>query len=122
MSEAEIHTWATWLEILLAGVTCLALLFITAPYGRHRRSGWGATVPNRVGWILMEMPAVVLFVWIFALGEHRVEAVPLAFLGLWQLHYIHRVSSSPFACAQQESAWPCPSRAWPSHSTASTPM
>jgi steroid 5-alpha reductase family enzyme len=43
----------------------------------------------------MEMPAVVLFLWIFSLGEHRVEAVPLAFLGLWQLHYIHRVFIFP---------------------------
>ena len=70
MSEAEIHSWATWLEILLAGATCLALLFVTAPYGRHRRPGWGPTVSNRVGWILMEMPAVALFIWIFTQGEH----------------------------------------------------
>jgi protein-S-isoprenylcysteine O-methyltransferase Ste14 len=96
MSEAEIHAWATWLEIFLAGVTCLALLFITAPYGRHWRSGWGPTIPNRVSWILMELPAVVLFLWIFTLGEHRTEAVPLVFLGLWQLHYIHRVFIFPF--------------------------
>ena len=96
MSEAEIHAWAIGLEILLAGVTCLALLFITAPYGRHQRSGWGPTVPNRVGWILMEMPAVVLFIWIFTQGEHHTEAAPLAFLGLWQLHYIHRVFIFPF--------------------------
>jgi len=96
MSEAEIHSWATWLEILLAGVTCMALLFITAPYGRHQRSGWGPTVPNRAGWIFMEMPAVVLFTWIFMQGEHRTEAMPLAFLGLWQLHYIHRVFIFPF--------------------------
>jgi len=95
MSEAEIHTWATWLEIFLAGVTCLALLFITAPYGRHQRPGWGPTVSNRVGWIFQEMPAVVLFAWIFMQGEHRTEAAPLAFLGLWQLHYVHRVFIFP---------------------------
>ena len=69
MSEAEIHTWAIWLEIFLAGATCLALLFITAPYGRHQRSGWGPTSPNRVGWIVMEMPAVLLFLWIFILNR-----------------------------------------------------
>ena len=96
MSEVEIHTWATWFEIFLAGATCLALLFITAPYGRHQRSGWGPTVPNRIGWILMEMPAVALFIWIFAQGAHYTEAVPLAFLGLWQLHYIHRTFIFPF--------------------------
>jgi steroid 5-alpha-reductase/3-oxo-5-alpha-steroid 4-dehydrogenase 1 len=29
-------------------------------------------------------------------GEHRAETVPLAFLGLWQIHYIHRVFIFPF--------------------------
>jgi steroid 5-alpha-reductase/3-oxo-5-alpha-steroid 4-dehydrogenase 1 len=44
----------------------------------------------------MEMPAVALFSWIFTQGEHCTKAVPLAFLGLWQLHYIHRVFIFPF--------------------------
>ncbi len=96
MSEAEIHSWATWLEIFLAGLTCLILLVVTAPYGRHGRSGWGPTISNRACWIFMEIPAVLIFIGIFAVGEHRMEAVPLVFLGIWQLHYIHRVFIFPF--------------------------
>jgi hypothetical protein len=96
MSEVQIHSWATWLEIFLAGVTCLALLSITAPYGRHQRSGWGPTLPNRVGWLLMELPAVVLFAWIYLQGEHRFDSVPLVFLALWEIHYVHRALIFPF--------------------------
>jgi protein-S-isoprenylcysteine O-methyltransferase Ste14 len=96
MNEGELHHWATWAEILLAGVTLLALLFITAPYGRHDRKGWGPTVPNVAGWILMELPAVALFIWIYMQGEQRWETVPLVLLGMWQFHYIHRTFIFPF--------------------------
>src|SRR5688572_16412004 len=68
----------------------------TAPYGRHDRAGWGPTVPSRVGWIVMEHPAVLLFIAVFALGRHRAEVVPLFFLALWQIHYVHRTFVFPF--------------------------
>ena len=58
---------------VLAAVTALALLFITAPYGRHVRSGWGPTLGNRVGWVLMESPSVVVFALVFFTGPHRAD-------------------------------------------------
>ena len=62
-TEAELHTWAIWLEIFLAGVTCLALLFVTAPYGRFTRAGWGPRLSARWGWVLMETPALLTLSW-----------------------------------------------------------
>ncbi len=85
-----------WLEVALAAVTFVALMWITAPYGRHVRSGWGPTVPNRVGWILMEAPAVLVFLLVFVQGTNRAELVPLVLLGLWQVHYVHRTFVFPF--------------------------
>lgn len=96
MTEADVHLWATWAEIGAAAITALALIFITAPYGRHAREGWGPTVPNTVGWILMELPAVVVFCWIYAMGENRSASAPLALLAMWQFHYIHRTFIFPF--------------------------
>lgn len=84
-----------WLEIALAAITFLALLFIVAPYGRHGRGGWGPTVPARLGWIVMESPAVYLFLAFYLLGDHRGELVPLLLLGLWQLHYVNRSIVTP---------------------------
>jgi 3-oxo-5-alpha-steroid 4-dehydrogenase 1 len=95
MSEGEILIWASWAEIVLAVITCLSLVFITAPYGRHERAGWGPTIPNAMGWVIMEMPAVALFLGIYFLGVHSLETVPLVFLGLWQLHYVHRTFIYP---------------------------
>ncbi|HEX7600559.1 MAG TPA: DUF1295 domain-containing protein [Polyangiaceae bacterium] len=82
--------------LALAVLTYLALRFVVAPYGRHARAGWGRTVPDRVGWMLMESPSLLFFAWIYAQGAHRTEAVPLALFGLWMLHYGHRTLVYPF--------------------------
>ena len=41
MSEAEIFSTMIWALLVLAVITFLVLMFITAPYGRHARGGWG---------------------------------------------------------------------------------
>ena len=69
---------------------------MTAPYGRHVRTGWGPTLPARVGWVVMESPAVVLFATIYSFGDHAAELAPLLLLALWQLHYINRTFVYPF--------------------------
>jgi hypothetical protein len=91
------YRWFVYAELALAAVTFVALLFVVAPYGgRHGRSGWGPTVPARVGWVVMEAPASVLFLVFYLLGEHRGELVPLLFLVLWQAHYVQRAFVYPF--------------------------
>lgn len=91
------YRWFVYAELALAVVTFVALCFVVAPYGgRHGRSGWGPTVPARVGWLVMESPASVLFLVFYLLGEHRDEVVPLLFLLLWQAHYVQRAFVYPF--------------------------
>jgi protein-S-isoprenylcysteine O-methyltransferase Ste14 len=82
-------------ELALAGLTVIGLRFVTAPYGRHGRGGWGPTVPARVGWMIMESPASLLFAGVYLAGAHRAQLVPLLFLGLWQLHYVQRAFVYP---------------------------
>lgn len=96
LPEATLHFYLTLLEIGIGVPTAAALLWTTAPYGRYARDGWGPTVPSRVGWVLMEAPAVFLYCGVFALGRHRGELVPLVLLGFWQLHYVHRTFVFPF--------------------------
>jgi protein-S-isoprenylcysteine O-methyltransferase Ste14 len=78
------------LEFVLAAATVIGLVFVTAPYGRHGRSGWGPTVPARIGWIAMEAVSPIVFAVVFLGGSHRAEPVPLLFLVMWQLHYLQR--------------------------------
>jgi 3-oxo-5-alpha-steroid 4-dehydrogenase 1 len=82
-----------WLA--LGAVVFLALLFVTAPYGRHRRPGWGPSISARVGWQIMEAPAVVVMAAGFAVSERTAHPAALALFILWELHYVHRALIAP---------------------------
>jgi 3-oxo-5-alpha-steroid 4-dehydrogenase 1 len=88
--------WLVLLEIALAVPTFLSLLFVAAPYGRHQRQGWGPTIPARLGWLVMESPAVWFFVWVYFQGPNALSPAPLVFLAMWQLHYLYRAFLFPF--------------------------
>jgi steroid 5-alpha reductase family enzyme len=92
----EIHRTATLILIALAFVTFALVMRVTAPYGRHQSTAWGPTIPARLGWIVMETPAVLLFAWVYMQGQHRFETVPLLLFGLWQFHYFQRTYVFPF--------------------------
>jgi len=105
VSEPLLHAWLTAGLFLLAVVTAAALTRVSAPYGRHVRDGWGPALPARWAWMLMESPAVLVFVLVYAAGRHRAELVPLALLALWQLHYVHRTLVYPLLTASAR-PWP----------------
>jgi protein-S-isoprenylcysteine O-methyltransferase Ste14 len=88
---------AVWAVFAAAILTFASLVFVTAPYGRHARPGWGPTIPSRVGWVVMECPAVFAFVIFYLLGSHRGDVAPVALLLLWQAHYVHRTFVFPLA-------------------------
>jgi len=69
---------------------------IVAPYGRHTTKKWGALVDNRVGWILMELPALLVFAGFFLSGSGDRPTVTWLFFGLWCLHYVNRTLVFPF--------------------------
>ena len=79
---------------ILGAAVFMLLFFIAAPYGRHIRRGWGPTIDNKLGWVLMEAPAPIVFVVCFILGNY-VNAVGVAFFVLWEAHYLHRAFIYP---------------------------
>jgi protein-S-isoprenylcysteine O-methyltransferase Ste14 len=85
----------TLLELALSLPVFLALTYVSAPYGRHARTGFGPTLPARLAWLLMEAPAALLFAAVYLAGSRRWGAAPLALLALWQLHYLHRAFLYP---------------------------
>jgi len=82
-------------------LVAVLLLFVTAPYGRHGRVGWGPTLPARYGWVLMESPTVVAFITFYAMGPHALDIAPLLLLLVWQSHYVHRTLVYPFRLRTQ---------------------
>jgi len=79
----------------LAALVFGVLLLLSAPYGRHARAGWGPTIPSAWGWILMELPAVVVPVACWLLSDRTTALVPVLFLGMWLTHYVHRTFIYP---------------------------
>ena len=97
MTEGQLHGALVWAIFVMAAATFLILLRFTAPYGRHYRGrGWGPHISNRAGWIVMELPATAVFLYIYCLGQHAWQLVPLVFLGMWQVHYLNRTFVYPF--------------------------
>lgn len=97
MSEPAFFHILTVGWFALAVVVFFALLFFAAPYGRYFRRGWGLAVNNRLGWIIMEMAAPLVFAVCFVLGSRSNTVTTLVFLGLWEAHYIHRAFIYPFS-------------------------
>jgi 3-oxo-5-alpha-steroid 4-dehydrogenase 1 len=84
---------AAWLAIAVA--VFAALFFVTAPYGRYARGGWGPTLPSRFGWLTMEAPAALVFAAVFAVSPYR-GTTAWVFLVMWELHYVYRAFVYPF--------------------------
>ena len=97
MTEESVHGALVWAVFGLAAATFAILLRRKAPYGRHYAGGgWGPEVPNRTGWIAMELPAPLAFACVHAAGGNAVQPVPLILLGIWQCHYLNRTFVHPF--------------------------
>jgi 3-oxo-5-alpha-steroid 4-dehydrogenase 1 len=96
MNEILIYDWLIAAAFILAVVIFISLFFVTAPYGRHTRGGWGVAINNRTGWIIMESASVLVFLYCYAIGDHTQSVTALVFLGMWEVHYLHRAFIFPF--------------------------
>jgi 3-oxo-5-alpha-steroid 4-dehydrogenase 1 len=82
---------------VLSAVIFVTLFFIVAPYGRHTRRSWGPQIGDKLGWVIMEAPASLLFAAFFVLGIRQISVTAIAFLVLWEAHYVHRAFIYPFS-------------------------
>jgi protein-S-isoprenylcysteine O-methyltransferase Ste14 len=96
MSESDLFTYLLIGWLVLALITFLLLFFVTAPYGRYVRKGWGPLIPSTVGWIVMEFPSPLVFAWCFVSGVNQRTVVAYSFLLIWLIHYLHRSLIYPF--------------------------
>ncbi len=78
-----------------AGIFIL-LFFVPAPYGKYIRDNWGPNINNKLGWFIMELPTVIIYILFFLLGYRKTELVAVVFLCIWLLHYMQRTFIFPF--------------------------
>ncbi|MBX7097083.1 MAG: DUF1295 domain-containing protein [Myxococcaceae bacterium] len=92
--------------VALAVVTWLALTFITAPYGRHQRSGWGPMLPAKLAWPLMESPSFVGFALVLLVSGSPLEAGTVGPALLWLTHYAQRTVIYPLRMSPKAKPMP----------------
>ncbi len=101
----EVYQYLLWLVLFSAPIIFIVLLFISAPYGRHHRDGWGIEMDNRWAWFWMELPAVLTITGCFLYFRHF-STTNFIFLGLWLLHYSYRTFYFPFQLKRSNRSFP----------------
>lgn len=76
--------------LALAVVVFIALQYVTAGYGMMYSRRWGATVGNRLGWVLMEAPVFIAMALLWVFSPRACEAAPAVMASLFLLHYFQR--------------------------------
>lgn len=84
----------TWIGV--AVITFISLLKITAPYGRHTTAKWGPQISNRLGWIIMEAPVLIVLLFFVFNSMDRQTTVTWVMIGLFCFHYFNRILVFPF--------------------------
>ncbi|MEQ9426630.1 MAG: DUF1295 domain-containing protein [Cyclobacteriaceae bacterium] len=91
-------------QFVFAAVTFLSLMFVTAPYGRFNRGGWGPAIKALYGWIIMEAPAVFMISYWFLISDKSYLSV--VFIIIWLSHYLRRTFHYPFQTKGKNKPFP----------------
>jgi len=89
--------------LLLVGFAYALLVFVgsffgTAAYGGRFGGGKrskGFKLGAKIGWVVMELPGLLVFPVVFMMGPNADQAVPLFFLAIWMIHYTNRALICP---------------------------
>lgn len=93
--EKTLFGLLVWIWISVAVIIFIVLLFVTAPYGRHSKRTWGVTIPDRLGWFLMEIPGPVIYLLLVITGSGPKTVTVWIITGLYLSHYANRAIVYP---------------------------
>lgn len=81
--------------VVLAGVVAYSLTGMAAGYGQYISGRWGKTINNKAGWVIMEVPVVLVFMGFWIASDRTFETTPMVFFVLFNLHYLQRTFVFP---------------------------
>ena len=99
------YIFSVILILSLAGIVFLLLFYISAPYGKFLRKGWGPSVRSGWAWMIMEAPSPLLMMFFFLTSSQKILP-QIIFICLWLSHYIHRTFIYPFTQSGSNKSYP----------------
>lgn len=84
----------TVLWIIIGLIIFPVNLIYKAPYGRHASKKWGISIDNKLGWIIMELPALLICPAIYFYLKIDLDLSTM-FICLWIIHYFNRTIIFP---------------------------
>lgn len=86
--------WSSWTMLVTGLVTFVALVVISAPYGRYSKDkGWGILVPAKTAWFIMESPNLWIIPIVFLLNnstDFSINKSNRILLMCFVVHYVNR--------------------------------
>jgi len=83
----------SWLALAIA--VHITMFFITAPFGRHTSKNWGPMVNNKLGWIIMESPSLLIMSYFLFFGTYSFHSYVWILFSIWIFHYLNRTFIYP---------------------------
>lgn len=105
MTESNLFQILLTFSFALCPVVLITLSFVSAPYGRYARQGWGPRIPSWAAWLVMESFSPIMMVLLFLIGDVK-TATTFIFLLMWLGHYVHRAFIYPFQLRSAEKGMP----------------
>ena len=102
----QVYYILLYTQLGLSVVVVASLLWVSAPYGKFFRGGWGISVRTKYAWIIMEFPAVAVIAWMFFTGSGYTNLTLIVFFLIWQSHYLHRTFIYPFTVTGGHKPYP----------------
>ncbi len=90
MFSVDTYYAVVWTMVALAVIVFISLQKVTAGYGVAYTRAWGPSVPNRIGWVLMEAPVFFAMLGIWLASSRRGEPALVVMTSLFLLHYFQR--------------------------------
>ncbi|MEM8985614.1 MAG: DUF1295 domain-containing protein [Pseudomonadota bacterium] len=92
--------------VIAAVATFAALWFISAPYGRHKRKGFGPEMNAALAWGIMEGVALITMPVVSFVAVQDLSIAMIVLIALWTVHYANRAIIYPLSRRRDDKSLP----------------
>lgn len=100
-----IYRYSLIFIFISAVIVFILLFFVSAPYGKFLRKGWGPVIRSKWAWSMMEFPSPALMIFFFLISDEK-NIMRIIFIIFWLSHYFHRTFIYPFIQPGRNKSYP----------------